>query len=242
MHMVILTRCYTLDMALNNPNPDRWAIEMPLSADGDYITIAAAERLIDYPDLAAVMVFCVGGGDTRLVAHAVAPAPLEFRANTADEMNALYDGWLLRVGRSLAMANDDEAVDTARLTSLTQLTTRILRGITSGDLERWARRQIVTSTAQAKRAVQPGGDRKHRDRRGGGDRRLAEIAARYVELLDQTDKPNPVLVDEFDLSANTVSSYLYRARERGLLTSPGRGRAGGALTPRARALLEGEPS
>lgn len=227
-------------MARNNPKPDRWAIEMPLSTDGTYITIAAAERLIDYPDLAAVMVFCVGGGDTRLIAHAVAPAPLEWVATTAAEMNDLYDGWLLRIGRSLAMANDEPTLDTARLTSLTQLTTRILRGITSGDLERWARSQIITSQLTSKSAAAPGGDRKHRERHGGGDRRLAQIAARYVELIDQTDKPNQTLADEFTISKVTVSSYLYRARERGLLTSPGQGRAGGTLTPRARALLEGD--
>ncbi len=211
-------------------------VPLPLAADGTFITVAVAERLDDHPDLAAVMVFMVGGGDTRLVAHAVVPAPPEWGARE-HAPGTHYDAWLTVVGWKLIMTGEQDA-DLARLMTQTQLTTRILRGVTTGGLERWARQRIAADPEiRHGLGVSPGGDRKHRKPNGGGDRRLAELASRYVDLLSETDAPNRTLADEFGISLNTVSSYLFRARERGLLTSAGRGRAGGALTERAVDLL-----
>lgn len=245
MHTVRPTGCCTRYMAQTNMNSDRSLAHLPLSTDGSYITVAVAERLESHPDLAAVVVFVVGGGETRLVAHAVVPAPAEWGPREHGE-GTFYDGWLTKVGWALVMSNfgGDPVVDQvaalARLTGQTQITTRIFRSVTTGDLERWARQQISSDVKLRDGwGVVAGGDRKQRKQRGGGDRRLAEIAARYVELLDETATPIPTLADEFAISKHTASSYLYRARERDLLTSPGQGRAGGALTPRARALLDG---
>ena len=221
---------YDRHVAHRNPKPERLTELLPLASGGTYGALVVAERLAEHRDLAAVMVFVIGDGDTRLVAHAVVPGP-------DDWSSAKPSGWLLRLGWSLGKMTGDADADTKRLTSATQLTTRILRGVTTGELERWARQHISGDRRYASLGMLPGGDRKHRTGRGGGDRRLAQLAGRYVELLGETDAPNVALADEFGIARATVTSYLFRARERGLLTSPGRGRAGGALTERARALL-----
>ena len=75
---------------------------------------------------------------------------------------------------------------------------------------------------------------------GRGDTHYAAVAASYVALLDAGD-PRPVaaLADQLHLSVTTVRNLLYKARERGLLTSAGRGRAGGQLTDKAKEMLSG---
>lgn len=73
------------------------------------------------------------------------------------------------------------------------------------------------------------------------DVKHASIAAMYVRLLDEKE-PRPVvaLAQQLHLGHKTVRNYLFTARERGLLTSAGRGVAGGQLTDKARRLLDGE--
>lgn len=66
---------------------------------------------------------------------------------------------------------------------------------------------------------------------------MARLAERYLELCTEVADPVAQLADEQRYARGTISSYHYRARERGLLTSVGRGKLGGSLTDRARQLL-----
>lgn len=72
---------------------------------------------------------------------------------------------------------------------------------------------------------------------GSRERHLAGLAARYVILCGETGSPTKALATERIMSAATVRDQLARARDKGLLTKPGSGRAGGELTPKAKALL-----
>ncbi|MEJ7765295.1 MAG: hypothetical protein WKF86_07355 [Acidimicrobiales bacterium] len=69
------------------------------------------------------------------------------------------------------------------------------------------------------------------------ERRLAWVAARYLELCEETGSPTKALAEELHLSAATVRDQLGDARRRGLLLSAGPGLAGGELTEAAKALL-----
>lgn len=77
------------------------------------------------------------------------------------------------------------------------------------------------------------------ERTGTREQYLAGLAARYVALCGLSGTPTKTLAEECHLSAATVRDQLGQARERGLLTKPGSGRAGGDLTPKAAALLDG---
>ena len=74
-------------------------------------------------------------------------------------------------------------------------------------------------------------------------RRLALVAtaARYIDALDRGDRrPVATVAAELGLRPIQVRDRLSFAREQGLLErSGGQGRAGGRLTPKARAILEG---
>ncbi len=76
---------------------------------------------------------------------------------------------------------------------------------------------------------------------GRSDRSYAALAKAYIETLD-TGESTPVraLAEQLGLGEKTVRNHLFKARERGLLTSLGRGRAGGALTPKAKEILSGD--
>ena len=70
------------------------------------------------------------------------------------------------------------------------------------------------------------------------DLEVAQYAARYVELVEDRD-PSPVrtLAAEEKLPTSTMRALLSAGRERKLLISEGRGKAGGTLTPKAKRLL-----
>jgi hypothetical protein len=70
------------------------------------------------------------------------------------------------------------------------------------------------------------------------NRRYAEVAAMYVDLLGE-ERPIVALAKKLNLGEKTVRNYLYKARDRGLLTTAGQGRAGGELTDEARRILSG---
>lgn len=78
---------------------------------------------------------------------------------------------------------------------------------------------------------------------GRGDRAYAELAALYVSLVD-SGEPRPIraVAGRVGLAEKTVQNHLFKARERGLLTSLGRGRAGGLLTDKAKEILNGTHS
>ncbi len=114
----------------------------------------------------------------------------------------------------------------------------VVRSALTGDLERWARSYVqrlegigMVHAGAAGEVTRPRGPSRK------GDRKLAELARDYEALCDTTAAPKPALAAKLNLAESTIQSYLFRARERGLLTSEGRGRAGGHLTPKARAIL-----
>ena len=187
--------------------------------------VASAERLPNHPDLAAVMVFLVTEGETWLVAHAVVPGPADWRpfGERQSWLQGVVDGMISSgVGRNA-----------------TQLTTRIVRSVTTGDLERWTRKHI--SEKEGRLGIAPGSasldEHKPRTRARERDVGLARLVARYVELHRTTNRPNEVLAEEYHVSVKRITNQLYSARERGLLTGTRRGRAGGVMTDKCRALL-----
>jgi hypothetical protein len=78
---------------------------------------------------------------------------------------------------------------------------------------------------------------------GRDDAHYAAIAAMYLDVLaDPQRGTTPVLkilAERLGKSPKTVRNYLFEARERSLLTSLGRGRAGGQLTDKAKEILSG---
>lgn len=83
-------------------------------------------------------------------------------------------------------------------------------------------------------------DRQRPTSSGRGDAQYAAVAAMYVELLDAGDsRPVTVLADRMHFGEKTIRNYLFKARERGLLTSVGPGKAGGQLTDKAKEILDG---
>lgn len=203
--------------------------------------VAVAEPLPDRPEWLVALLFRVGRGSTDLVAHAVMPRPADWptEESRSEPSDTFPHPSTLEARRWLAawanVVPDPGPTD--------RLTTAVVRSVHTSGLERWARGYIARLQGSLVKAGAAGDPiRKSRGALGSGDGRLALLAARYVELCsDQVTKaPLQVLANEWSLAIETVRSYLYRARERGLLTSPGRGRAGGELTDRAIDLLRGD--
>ncbi len=199
--------------------------------------VAAAGPIEGHPDWLLVLVFRVGAGRTDLVAHAIMPTPSDWptEEGAAEPSNVVPHPhtlearrWLERWVNALPELNPSSG----------RITSSLVRGAPTSSLERWVRRyarQLEGSLVETGASGDP--DRKPRGPRSGADVRYAQIAARYVELVEHTDTPRAQIADEFHLGNETIQNYLYRARERGLLTSPGQGRTGGQLTERARAIL-----
>ena len=131
--------------------------------------------------------------------------------------------------RALRRVHLGEAVDRAHK----EIQKRLER-----DRERERRRLMPKFTAEAVSAPrQPG-------RRGRDDRFYATVAAIYVEALER-DPRRPVVLAAQILSKRRRGTYkpayvrdlLHVARQRGLLTKPPKGRAGGQLTDKAQAAL-----
>jgi len=76
-------------------------------------------------------------------------------------------------------------------------------------------------------------------RAGRGDRYYAAWASRYLAALERhPSAPIAELADKYDISRSSARDLVHKARERGLLTKRGQGRAGGALTEKGRVALE----
>jgi len=71
------------------------------------------------------------------------------------------------------------------------------------------------------------------------DQGLALLAAEYVEALAAGEHAGHVLAERHGVKLARIKQLLHRARQHELLTSAPRGKQGGDLTARARALLEG---
>jgi hypothetical protein len=81
-------------------------------------------------------------------------------------------------------------------------------------------------------------DRPRTGVKGRSDRAYAALAACYVAAFERGEKsPVRAVADELGLGETTVRNYLAKARERGLLSAPEPGRAGGVLTRKASTLL-----
>jgi hypothetical protein len=85
-----------------------------------------------------------------------------------------------------------------------------------------------------------GGERPGR-RPMNDDRRLAELAASYIAFSLEERAPVVKLAKQENLTHGHTKRLLAQARQRGLLTPAQGTRAGGALTDKARALLETTP-
>lgn len=83
--------------------------------------------------------------------------------------------------------------------------------------------------------------RKRRGRPGRPDIFYARLAASYVEaLMAGSRSPTADVAKNFLYSPEHVRDAIHTARERGLLSRPpGKGRPGGQLTERAKAMLDG---
>lgn len=71
------------------------------------------------------------------------------------------------------------------------------------------------------------------------DRKLAPIAKRHTETIGDRDQV-AILAAETGYSPDHIPNLIRPARRRGLLTPTTRGRAGGELTAKARAVLFGD--
>lgn len=73
------------------------------------------------------------------------------------------------------------------------------------------------------------------------DRKDLAVAVAYVNALKRGE-PRPVkaVAEEMTMAEKTVRNYLFKAREQGLLTSLGQGKAGGELTDKAKEILDGD--
>lgn len=117
-----------------------------------------------------------------------------------------------------------------------QVTVAMLRAIRLRDLYRevwqalknWASR--ASTDAASNLQGRPG-------RAGRSDRPYAELAARYLELCLESDRPVVDLAAERFQGASTVRNLLHEAGRRQLLERT-QGRAGGRLTEKAKQLLE----
>lgn len=201
-------------------------------------TIALAQPLRGSEAWTVQLAFRVGGGRTDLIAHAVIPTPADWPAEVT-EQTVGEDGTVRRRWNELR----DWLTDWVRALpqpAQPRLTTAVVRSAMTGDLERLARRLIADWSDQG--FMFPRGAAGHRTARprgsyGNGDLFYAQVAARYVELSTETDKAIEVLAKEMGAKVSTTRNRIYRAREKGLLTSPGQGRTGGELTERAANLL-----
>lgn len=75
---------------------------------------------------------------------------------------------------------------------------------------------------------------------GRSDHFYARVAYRYLELVRAGPSPTRALADERHISQSSARDLVHEARARGLLTSMGRGQAGGHLTDKARTLLQSD--
>lgn len=75
---------------------------------------------------------------------------------------------------------------------------------------------------------------------GRSDKSYVALAAMYVRAIEAGEEhPVRAVALQMQLGDRTVRNYLFKARERGLLTSLGRGKAGGQLTDKAKEMLSG---
>ncbi len=178
-----------------------------------------------------VIVFRVDTGDTRLVAHAVLATPRDWDTCTRESDVAMK--WLVSTTASLWPGE---------MPVSGQLSTRLVRSASIGDLERLGRWLIHAARGQMTLPREVGAPEIKTRRRRRDETELARIAGRYAELATQVSSPSKALAEEMHLSRDRMRKLIAEARDRGLLTEATKGRAGGTITTRAREVLEEERS
>lgn len=135
----------------------------------------------------------------------------------------------------------------SRTATAASLTARLLQRVPLGDLERTAR-QCVSDFLETWESLNPPTDARPGPRMYLGAvvepdsadeaklQTLAQLSRAYVRL-NGAPGWRKALADEFHYSESSIPSKLTQARRFGLLTSLGRGRPGGQLTPKAWDLL-----
>ena len=165
-------------------------------------------------------------GDGRLV---------EWRA-TADAGGSLSARQLRAapVGAMERALRAEVAGTGAALGQLTTLFRRLHdRGIPLDDID-------LAEWSDFARSLSDFGERPRTGPAGRGDDSYAALSALYVGLIDEGEqRPIRAVADRLGLAEKTVQNHLFKARERGLLTSLGRGKAGGQLTNKAKEILSG---
>lgn len=211
------------------PNdPDGMTVVPFLNPRAKRITnVWAAQRIAEHPSFVLVLGFWVGDGRTDLAVHAILPVPAGWASAERSRRR-----WLGEVRQLLAPSDRPGTTE--------RLTTAVVRSTTTAAIER-AARTFITGTLDGFLLPAGSSGPAHRGRgpQGKGDVRLAQLAARYVQLTASSARPVDDLAREENLAHDTVASYLYRARDRGLLTKAGSGKAGGTLTLKAEALIKG---
>lgn len=125
------------------------------------------------------------------------------------------------------------------------LTRRYLRGVGLGQVVDEVGR-VLADWSVSRRLGDTWRREVHRPGRAGRpDVHYAEWARRYVEALEVSRSPIKHIVNDDRAKGDhrteqEVRAKVNRARDRGLLTRPPKGRAGGELTDRCRRLLSGE--
>lgn len=117
-----------------------------------------------------------------------------------------------------------------------------VRDLPLGSMLAEARRLATKADAGEERRARPPGLDAVLERSGGsfgsGDLALATLALEYVTLVESGDRsPSKSLAARFGGTPGSWTNRVALARRRGFLTEVVRGRAGGALTARARTLL-----
>jgi hypothetical protein len=160
--------------------------------------------------------------------------------------------WEVADHRYLPNPFESEPADDPSWGALQPVTAGTLRNAPYGVLERAARAKLEETSNDISSGLSPDRGRMTKLRRlaaggrrpgpkGGGfafdDLHFARVARDYVAALKYA-KPVQVVAGQWNYAPRTVQNWLMEARRRGLLTRPRAGRAEGALTPKAKKLLQ----
>lgn len=117
-------------------------------------------------------------------------------------------------------------------------TERFLRMSKSKPLGQFFRELDLRAPAERSEPSRP-----QRPRRGRPDLFYARLAAAYVKAVQRGEqRPIRWLATQRRTEPATIRDMVHEARERGLLTPATQGKSGGALTPRALAMLGRRPN
>jgi hypothetical protein len=218
---------------------DGWQAVYSLAPQGSDIVISGVEIRPRMPP----GVLPPGGLTTRLTRTLRPPLALKlFRDELAEFLTPGTAAYRAQAAvlRFHAIRTLQEQVASGAITPEITASARTFLAADEPGWQDWLRRHSErwTGWGAALDELGPGSRRPPRDRL----RRLAETASLYVSALADNDSaPNRRVAEIQGRTPEKVRDDLRAARRAELLTeTPGRGRAGGTLTPKARAILESE--